>query len=123
GVGEQVRGGGREIGHGYTKALACRIRGSMTLYSKSTKKLMSTNPKAKITTQNCTTRKSRRKIACTVRSPIPGRPKIVSTITAPPINAPTFTAAAVIREKVDGRRAWRNRMRLVDMPLARAMVM
>src|SRR5262249_45733413 len=122
-VGEKISGGGREVGHGYTSALAWRIRGSITLYSRSTKKLMSTKPKAKITTQNSTTRKSRRKIACTVRSPIPGSPKIVSTMPAPPINAPTFTAAAVINENVDGRSAWRNRMRLVDMPLARAMVM
>ena len=46
--------------------------------------------------------------------------KMRSTTMVPPMRAPTLMAATVSSEKLDGRRAWRSRMRRVGMPLARA---
>ena len=53
---------------------------------------------------------------------MPGSANSVSTITAPPRIAPTCSPTTVISENELGRSACRNRIRLVGMPLARAIV-
>src|SRR4029079_18214806 len=61
-----------------------RILGSSQPYSRSTRKLSAMNMPEARTTAACTTGKSRSWIAVTVNRPMPGHPKIVSVITAPP---------------------------------------
>ena len=56
-------------------------------------------------------------------SPTPGSWKITSRTTAPLMSAPMLIAATVSSVKLDGRSACRSRMRRVERPLARAMVM
>ena len=54
---------------------------------------------------------------------MPGMTKMTSTTTAPPMSVPKLRPATVSRVRLDGRSAWRQRMRRSEMPFARAMVM
>ena len=54
---------------------------------------------------------------------MPGIWKITSTATAPPMSVPKLRPATVSSVRLDGRSAWRQRMRLSDRPFDRAMVM
>ena len=61
--------------------------------------------------------------ASVMRLPRPGTPNTFSTTSAPPMRAPTLRPATVSRVRLEGRRAWRQRMRRVGMPFALAVVM
>ena len=62
-------------------------------------------------------------MAVKIFSPIPGMPKITSTTIAPPMSVPTLRPATVSSVRLDGRSAWRNRMRRLGTPLAFAIMM
>jgi hypothetical protein len=62
-------------------------------------------------------------MASTSIVPIPGMPKMVSMMTVPPRAAPALMPMVVTSERLDGRRAWRNRMDRFVRPLALAMPM
>ncbi len=58
------------------------------------------------------------KMDVTISLPMPLMAKICSMITVPPMRLPMVMAATVSSEKLEGRNAWRNRMRRLVMPLA-----
>src|SRR5499427_199210 len=96
-----------------------RIRGSITVYRRSTARLITTNTVAERISTVCTTGKSRKKMASTMSLPMPGHAKIDSVMTAPPRRAPICSPITVSTGMAALRRAWRKITLRSASPLAR----
>src|SRR5687768_5638704 len=114
------RGGRKRLVHDRDEGAHFRTRGSSTPCRRSTTRLTTTNTVASTSVTPVTTGKSRFWIDSRSRRPRPGRMKISSVSTSPPIITPIWTPVTFSTAMSEFASTWRETTRISSTPFARA---